>query len=43
VIDWQFDRAQAIRAITWVIGLVEEAVRQGRRPKVAEWVIARSD
>jgi AcrR family transcriptional regulator len=31
-IDWQLDRQQAIRGITWVIGLVEEAVREGRRP-----------
>jgi AcrR family transcriptional regulator len=32
VVDWQLDRGQAIRAITWVIGLVEDAVRKGRRP-----------
>ena len=32
VVDWQLDREQAIRGITWVIGLVEEAVRKGRRP-----------
>jgi AcrR family transcriptional regulator len=32
VIDWQLDREQAIRGIAWVIGLVEEAVRKGRRP-----------
>ena len=32
VIDWQLDRKQAIRGIAWVIGLVEEAVRAGRRP-----------
>ena len=32
VVDWQLDREQAIRAITWVIGLVEDAVRKGRRP-----------
>src|SRR5262245_16551654 len=32
VVDWQLDRNQAIRAITWVIGLVEGAVRKGRRP-----------
>lgn len=30
--DWQLDRDDAIRAITWAIGLVEEAVRDGRRP-----------
>lgn len=33
VVDWQLDRDQAIRAITWVIGLVEDAVRKGRRPR----------
>jgi AcrR family transcriptional regulator len=32
VIDWRLDREQAIRGITWVIGLVEKAVREGRRP-----------
>jgi AcrR family transcriptional regulator len=32
VINWQLDREQAIRGITWVIRLVEEAVRKGRRP-----------
>jgi AcrR family transcriptional regulator len=32
VVDWQLDREQAIRGITWVIRLVEEAVREGRRP-----------
>ena len=32
VLDWQLDREDAIRAITWVIGLVEDAVRTGRRP-----------
>lgn len=30
--DWQLDREQATRGITWVIGLVEEAIRKGRRP-----------
>jgi AcrR family transcriptional regulator len=30
--DWQLDRDEAIRAITWTIGLVEDAVRAGRRP-----------
>jgi len=33
VIDWHLDREQAIRGITWVIGLVEKAVREGRRPR----------
>jgi AcrR family transcriptional regulator len=32
VVDWQLDRAQAIRGVTWVIGLVEDAIRKGRRP-----------
>jgi AcrR family transcriptional regulator len=32
VVDWGLDREEAIRAITWVIGLVEQAVREGRRP-----------
>jgi AcrR family transcriptional regulator len=32
VVEWQLDRDQAIQGITWVIGLVEEAVRKGRRP-----------
>lgn len=32
VVDWQLDREDAIRAITWVVGLVEDAIRQGRRP-----------
>jgi AcrR family transcriptional regulator len=35
VIDWQLDHDEAIRAITWVIELVEEAVRDGRRPRRA--------
>jgi AcrR family transcriptional regulator len=33
VIDWRLDRKQAIRGITWVMGLVEEAIRKGRRPR----------
>jgi AcrR family transcriptional regulator len=33
VIEWQLDREQAIRGITWVIGLVGQAVREGRRPR----------
>jgi len=32
VVDWQLDRERAIRGITWVVGLIEEAVRKGRRP-----------
>ena len=33
VVDWQLDRKQAIRGITWVIGLIEEAVRKAPRPR----------
>jgi AcrR family transcriptional regulator len=32
VVDWQLDRDEAIRAIMWAIGLVNEAVHEGRRP-----------
>ena len=32
VVDWPLDREQAIRGISWVIRLVEEAVLKGRRP-----------
>ena len=32
VSEWQMDRDQAIRTVTWAIGLVQEAVRAGRRP-----------
>jgi AcrR family transcriptional regulator len=32
VSDWRLDQHEAIRALTWVIGLVEQAVREGRRP-----------
>lgn len=32
VADWQLDPADAVRAVTWVIGLVQDAVRQGRPP-----------
>jgi AcrR family transcriptional regulator len=28
---WRLDSDRAIRAITWVIGLIEEAIRKGRR------------
>jgi hypothetical protein len=27
----RYDADRAIRAITWVIGLIEEAIRKGRR------------
>jgi AcrR family transcriptional regulator len=32
VVDWRLDRQRAIRDITWVIGLVEQAVRAGIQP-----------
>ncbi len=32
VSDWGLDSDQAVAGITWVIGLIEEAVREGRRP-----------
>lgn len=32
VIDWHLGRDDAVRGIAWVIGLVEEAIRTGRRP-----------
>ena len=34
--EWGLDREQAIRGMTWVIQLVEEAVREGRRPPQAK-------
>jgi AcrR family transcriptional regulator len=30
--DWEMDREQAIRTVSWAIGLVEDAIRNGRRP-----------
>jgi AcrR family transcriptional regulator len=33
--DWDLDADQATRAITWVIALVEDAVRHGRAPTAA--------
>ena len=32
VADWELEPPEAIRGVTWVIGLVEDAVRHGRRP-----------
>jgi AcrR family transcriptional regulator len=32
VIDWEIDHDRAVEAVAWVIGLVEEAVRDGRGP-----------
>ncbi len=31
-VDWELDEDEAIAGITWVIGLIEEAVREGRAP-----------
>jgi AcrR family transcriptional regulator len=36
ITDWRFDSHSAIRAITWLIGLIEEAIRNGRRPTLHE-------
>jgi len=33
LIDWKLHPDEAIQALTWVIGLVEKAVREGRRPR----------
>ena len=43
VVDWRLDHDDAVRAITWAIGLVEEAIREGRRPPRAKPVKARDD
>lgn len=32
VTDWEMDRDQAIETVSWAIGLVEDAIRNGRRP-----------
>jgi AcrR family transcriptional regulator len=32
VARWHLDRTQAVRGATWVVGLVEAAIRDGRRP-----------
>ena len=32
VVDWDLDPEAAIRGVTWVIGLVEDAIRRDRRP-----------
>jgi AcrR family transcriptional regulator len=33
VADWELDSGEAIRGVTWVIGLVEDAIRNGHRPE----------
>jgi hypothetical protein len=35
VVDWQIDHERASQGLTWVIGLVAEAVRDGRGPDSA--------
>ena len=32
VVDWELEPEQAIRGVTWAIGLVADAIRRGRRP-----------
>jgi AcrR family transcriptional regulator len=32
VADWKLDPEEAIRGVTWVMGLVQDAIREGRRP-----------
>lgn len=32
LLDWDLDTDEAIRGMTWVIGLVEDAIRNGERP-----------
>ncbi len=36
MVTWGFDANRAIGAITWAISLIEEAIRQGRRPDLRE-------
>jgi len=36
VVAWQFGSDRAVRAITWVMGLIEQAIVDGRRPADAE-------
>ena len=33
VVDWELDPKAAITGVTWVIGLVEDAIRRGDRPR----------
>jgi AcrR family transcriptional regulator len=34
-VDWELDEAEAIAGITWVIDLIEDAVRNGRTPSAS--------
>ncbi len=36
IVDWELDPEQAIRGLTWVIQVVEQAIREGRRPPAKE-------
>jgi hypothetical protein len=31
-VDWELDRSDATKAITWVIGLIQDAIRDDRKP-----------
>jgi AcrR family transcriptional regulator len=33
VAEWGLDPKEAVRGVTWVIGLIEDAIRHGRRPR----------
>jgi AcrR family transcriptional regulator len=35
LVDWELEHDEAIRGITWVIGLVEETIRENRPPTAA--------
>jgi hypothetical protein len=32
VADWEIDPSEATRGVLWVMGLVEDAIREGRGP-----------
>jgi len=32
-VDWRLDHARAVETLTWAIGLVEQAVREGNHPR----------
>jgi AcrR family transcriptional regulator len=33
--SWGFDADRAIDALAWLVGLIEEAIREGRRPRLS--------
>jgi len=33
VADWELDPKEAIAGVTWIIGLIEDAIREGHRPE----------